>query len=70
MAKQNFDVFSPDGFPIHPTDTYKTKKEAESALKQWVKRYETQGYYSSVKGRISLKDLPGCCKITRVIENN
>jgi len=63
----NYDVISPDGFSIHPTDTYKTKAEATFAFKQWVKRYEVQGYYSSTNyGRIPLNEIIRYCKIIKV----
>jgi hypothetical protein len=60
-------VFSPDGFPIHWEDTYKTKKKAEQALDDWSKRYERQGYYSSVDyGRIPLNELKQYCEIQKI----
>lgn len=62
-----FDVLSPDGFSIHPVDTYKTKAEAAYAFKQWLKRYEVQGYYSSTNyGRIPLEEVIRYCKIVKV----
>lgn len=60
-----YDVISPDGFSIHFSDTYPTKKAAENALKEWCKRYEIQGYYSSMSGRIELNKLPQYCKIIK-----
>jgi len=67
MAKKKFDVISPDGFSIHFSDTYKTKEQAVEALENWVKRYEFQGYYSSVNyGRIPLEELPNYCEIVEV----
>lgn len=61
-----YDVISPDGFPIHPTNTYKTKAEATFAFKQWLKRYENQGYYSSSFGRIPLNEVIRYCKIIEI----
>jgi hypothetical protein len=62
-----YDVISPDGFSIHPTDTYKTKAEATYAFKQWLKRYEKQGYYSSSQfGRIPLNEVIRYCKIVEL----
>ena len=62
-----FDVISPDGFSIHPVDTYKTKAEAAYAFKQWLKRYEVQGYYSSTNyGRIELVDLEDFCEFKTI----
>lgn len=63
----NYDVISPDGFSIHPSDTYKTKAEATYAFKQWLKRYEKQGYYSSNQfGRIPLDEVIRYCKIIEI----
>jgi hypothetical protein len=64
--KTKYDVISPDGFSIHHSDTYATKEQAKNALKEWVKRYENQGYYSSNKGRISLSELENHCEIVEV----
>ena len=58
----SYDVISPDGIPIHHSDTYKTKAKAEKALAEWMKRYERQGYYSSNAGRIPLDELASRCK--------
>lgn len=64
MKKKKFDVISPDGFSIHHEDTYNTKAEAAYAFKQWLKRYEIQGYYSSTNyGRIPLNEVIHYCKI-------
>lgn len=64
MVETRYDVLSPDGFAIHPTKTYWSKKEAETAFEEWKKRYELQGYYSSSKhGRIPLEDLHEYCEI-------
>ena len=64
MAKRKkYDVLSPDGISIHPTDTYSSMKKAVAAFKEWKKRYETQGYYSSNDfGRIHLDDLIDFCQ--------
>jgi len=40
-------IYSPDGFTI-TIDNFNTKKEAKEQFNQWLKRYECQGYYSSV----------------------
>lgn len=58
MPRKKYNVLSPDGISIHPTDTYTSKKKAHDAFKKWAKQYEKQGYYSSVKyGHIHLLDL-------------
>lgn len=64
-----FDVYSPDGFAIHREETYPSKEVAEQKLQEWKKRYETQGYYSSVKyGRIPLDELDDYCEIVQITE--
>ena len=60
-------VLSPDGFSIHFCDVYDTEEEAKKAMFDWCKRYETQGYYSSVKyGRIPISEIPNYCRIISV----
>ena len=64
--KKQFDVLSPDGFPIHFSNTYPTKEEAMNAFFEWKKQYERQGYYSSNKGRIPLDELEIHCEIIEI----
>ncbi len=64
--KTKYIVISPDGFPIHLSDTYATKEDAFKAFNDWKKRYEGQGYYSSNNGRIPLSELENYCKIIEV----
>lgn len=67
MARTQWDVMSPDGFSIHFSDTYPTKKKAMEAFSNWKKNYTMQGYYSSVRyGRISLEDLINYCKFIKL----
>lgn len=55
-----FDVLSPDGISIERDGFYPDRAAAESALREWVKRFEFQGYYSTVRReRIPLDELPG-----------
>lgn len=55
MAELKYDVLSPDNFSISRYEVYNSIDEAEKAFDQWLKRYEQQGYYSSVKyGKIPL----------------
>lgn len=64
-----FDVFSPDGFAIDRTETYPSREVAEQKLDEWVKRYETQGYYStSNRQRIPLDELKDYCEIVQITE--
>jgi hypothetical protein len=55
-------VVSPDGVPIAP-ETYPSEEAARKALTDWCKRYEAQGYYAAVDGRIALSDLPARCRV-------
>ena len=61
--KTRYVVISPDGFPIHFSDTYATIKDAKKAFNDWKKRYEGQGYYSANDGRIPLNELNQHCQI-------
>jgi len=64
--EERYVIISPDGFTIHPTDTY-SDSEVLNAFRDWKKRYEHQGYYSSVKyGNISLRDLEDYCFVEKI----
>ena len=63
---KSYDVLSPDGFSINPCENYRTIKSAKDGLEKWVKRYEVQGYYSSVQyGRISLTEIHKYCQLIK-----
>jgi len=62
MKNVCWSVVSPDGIPITP-ETHPTEEAAREALAAWCRRYEAQGYYAAVDGRITLADLPGRCRI-------
>lgn len=66
LKKPKYDVLSPDGFPIHFSDTYPSKKKAMEAFNEWKKRYEAQGYYSASSGRIALDELSKYIKIITI----
>ena len=66
MAKLRYDVLSPDGFSIHPTDTYESKEEAQQKLVEWGERFNAQGYYSANDGRIPVYMLQEHCQIVAV----
>lgn len=57
-------ILSPDGFTLErDVPYYRSHKAAAKAFEEWKKRYETQGYYSSVNyGRIPLEDLEDYCQ--------
>ena len=58
-----FDVLSPDGISIWG-DAYPTRAAAESALRQWVKRFARQGFYSTSRWeRIPLDEIAARCRI-------
>ena len=66
MGKK-YDVLSPDGISIHHEDFYDSPEAAKIALTAWVKRYERQGYYSSIKhGRIPLEEIENYCSIVPI----
>jgi len=57
-----YDILSPDGFSMHPSDTYRSLPAAIKAFNKWKERYKHQGYYSSTKfGRIALEHLELYC---------
>jgi hypothetical protein len=59
-----FRILSPDGLDIR-MDKYEYKEdELENELKEFVKRYEKQGYYSmSNREEIPLKDIADYCQV-------
>lgn len=63
-TKKLYDVISPDGFTIRiGVEPFKSMREAKKYFEIWKKRFESQGYYSSVKhGRIHLLDLEDFCE--------
>lgn len=62
---KKYQILSPDGFNIDfSISYYKSKKEALTALKNWLNRYKIHGYYSSTQyGRINLLDLQDYCQL-------
>lgn len=50
-------ILSPDGFDINRHKCLYRKKEVLLEVESFVKRFESQGYYSSCEGRIELNDL-------------
>ncbi len=63
MPRKKYNVLSPDGFSIHPTNTYTSRKAMMQAFTEWKQRYTLQGYYSSTAhGRIDLLDLEDFCQ--------
>jgi hypothetical protein len=68
MVEANeWDVISPDGLPIESDVTYTTVEEALAVFNEWLKRYESQGYYSSpYYGRIPYADIQLYCALVPV----
>lgn len=62
MKKQRYDVLSPDGFSIRREGDFPSEKAREKYFLKWMKRFEHQGYYSSVNGRIPLDELREHCQ--------
>ena len=59
-----FEVKSPDGFTTTRTYTLFTSEElAKREIENFAKRYEMQGYYSTMGMRISLDELKERCRI-------
>ena len=62
--KEEYEIFSPDGFPIEREGTYKSMAEVQEAIEKFVKKYETQGYYyTSKRERIPLNEIENYCKL-------
>lgn len=63
-----YQPLSPDGFALtcEATD-YASRAGARTALRNWAKRYEAQGYYSDRnREHIALTDLLDACYISEV----
>ena len=61
--RARFQVLSPDGLPIEPK-TYASETAARAALARWSQRFQAQGYYAGVTGRIPLEELLDRCEVT------
>ncbi len=57
---QIIDILSPDGISIRETN-FDSKAQAIEYYNNWAKRFENQGYYSSIKGKIALDQLSYNC---------
>ena len=63
QAATQFQVLSPDGFPI-TLEPFASLEQAKRYIPRWCKRFKPQGYYSSVDyGRIPLNILARCVQI-------
>ena len=66
--QNQFEVLSPDGFPISATETYATPEAAQTALTNWIKRYEAQGYYRDNNwNQIPINEIESYCKIVPLV---
>jgi len=67
MAKEKFDIISPDGFAISFDKTYSSLMEVARAFIRWKAGFVKQGHYSSVKhGKIHPDDLRDYCELVPV----
>jgi len=70
MEQKEYNVLSPDGFSINYSGTYDSIEKAENAIKEWVKNYEKQGYYSTIKNGerlcIPISELADHCQIVTI----
>lgn len=65
--REKFVILSPDGFPIERDKAYyRTLNELHTAFVIWKERFQTQGYYSSNRGRIPLEELLEECVIKKI----
>lgn len=56
-TKTSYRMLSPDGFDMYNGRIYFSEEKMEDDYKEWIKRFEHQGYYSSNNGQILLPDL-------------
>lgn len=67
MGKIKYQVLSPDGITIEDKFSYPSIKVAMTAYEKWKKKYEEQGFYSSVEyGRIPVAELDEYCVISEI----
>ena len=67
MKKHKFEVLSPDGFTIERESEYNSLKEAKTALNEFIKRYEKQGYYSkSNREQLPVNEIAKNCIINKL----
>lgn len=58
-------ALSPDRIPIYPI-AYTNRKQAQTALKEWVLRYKAQGYYRDNQwNKIPLDEILDHCEIVK-----
>ncbi|HVD99546.1 MAG TPA: hypothetical protein VNB90_15160 [Cytophagaceae bacterium] len=62
-----YNVLSPDGFSLYRDREFIKEKNAIIAAKKWVKRYKSQGYYSTIKNgarvQIPLNEILDYCQV-------
>lgn len=70
IKAKGFRVLSPDGFDLEGGKIYGSQAEAEAGLKEWSKRFEVQGYYSTIRNgerfRIPVAELSDYCTIQTI----
>lgn len=55
---EKYQIFSPDGLPI-TDEPFENRQAALNYIPQWRERFEHQGYYKAISGRIPLEELTG-----------
>ena len=63
MVHSLFDAKSPDGFSTSRATYFTNEELAKREIENFAKRYEMQGYYSTMGMRISLDELKERCRI-------
>jgi len=65
-----YDAISPDGFSISREEYYSSILEAKKAINNFAKRYEMQGYYSTIVNgeriQIPISELSYYCEIVEI----
>jgi hypothetical protein len=67
--KQRFIVTGPDGMPIGGLQKYDSKEEAKLAIRVFVNRYRSQGYYYKevvVRTKIPIDEIADECRIIEI----
>ena len=60
---KKYDILSPDGFTMFMDEDFNSPEEAEAGFDRWKQRFVSQGFYSSNRGRIPVRDLRKHCEL-------
>jgi hypothetical protein len=65
-----FRALSPDGFDIDMHTDYKTREDAQEAIRAFAQRFAHQGYYSTIRGnqsvQIPINEIADYCRIVGI----